>query len=344
LVCGQDELRKFDCSAAFIAAARGHAEVLAMVLAAGDDVDRLCKCGTGGDDLITCLVIAADEGHVACVRALLEAGAKVDLGDDATPLYVACFRGHLEVALALIAAGAEVDKAMTDDGATPLYVACSRGQLEVVLALIAAGADVNSARTDSGLTPLMSTTFGDTTSLEVAQLLVCHGADLNTTDDDGDTAAETARSEGHPAIADWLDAVSDHTAYQVCARVRDHARMRQLLRAGGADPAAAAAGTAPATQLALAATDRPVCPATAALAAAAARPWSPLRHLLHPPATRSAIGVLLHVAAALRSWQARSAWNFRGAVLPREVWLEIFEYLPRGSWPEFGRAALEGGP
>jgi ankyrin repeat protein len=279
--------------------------------------------------------------------ALIAAGADLDKArtdTGGTPLYGGCFNGHLEVALALIAGGAEVDKARTDDGGTPLYVACSRGQLEVVLALIAAGADVNSARTDSGLTPLMSTTFGDTTSLEVAQLLVCHGADLTAEYNASRTAAAIARSEGHPEIADWLAAVSDHTAYQVCARVRDHARMRQLLRAGGADPAAAAGGTAPATQLALAATDRPVCPATAALAAAAARPWSPLRHLLHPPATRSAIGVLLHVAAALRSWQARSAWNFRGAVLPREAWLEIFEYLPRGSWPEFGRAALEGGP
>ena len=91
------------------------------------------------------------------------------------------------------------------------------------------------------------------------------------------------------------DTFKCHTVYQICARVRDHMRMRAMLKAGGCDPTASTGdsetlsmlvklggamrltfwlpptGVIPtglaATELAAAATDRPVCPLTAAVAA-----------------------------------------------------------------------------
>ncbi len=47
-----------------------------------------------------------------------------------TPLCIAAEEGHMEVVNALIAAGADKDKA-DDDGTTPLFIAAEEGHVEV---------------------------------------------------------------------------------------------------------------------------------------------------------------------------------------------------------------------
>ena len=102
----------------------------------------------------TPLCNAAIRGDEAVVRALIEAGADVNLARDigATPLYIAAQKGHEAVVRALIEAGADVNKAR-DTGATPLFTAAEKGHEAVVRVLIETGADINKAR-DKGETPL----------------------------------------------------------------------------------------------------------------------------------------------------------------------------------------------
>lgn len=167
----------------------------------------------------------------------------------------------------------------------------------------------------------------DGTGLEVAQVLACHGADLEATwvSTDGTKLSlpMIAEINARPHIADWIKSIQNHTPYQICARVRNHTRMRELLRSGKCDPRIAAPGTHPAAKLATEQLDFPVCAQTTALARAAVQRWSPGRHFLHHPKVRAAVKLLLHILNRLDL--------VRGHLprMPREIWLYIFTFI---SW------------
>ena len=131
----------------------------------------------------TPLSMAAQSGHVAVVKLLVEKGAAVDakvnypgapapvvafyadpatvklltikaplkaLG--ATPLYIAAKEGHVAVAKVLLDNGAAID-AKADDAGAPLSIAARNGHLEMVKLLLEQGAAVDGADA-SGSTPL----------------------------------------------------------------------------------------------------------------------------------------------------------------------------------------------
>ena len=104
------------------AAEGGHIEVLQWARANG------CPWDEKG-----LLFIAAQKGHEAVVRALIEAGADVNKAKNngVTPLYIAAQDGHEAVVRALIELGADVNKAK-DTGATPLYINAQEGHETVV--------------------------------------------------------------------------------------------------------------------------------------------------------------------------------------------------------------------
>lgn len=89
----------------------------------------------------TPLMLAAQSGSVACVRALLELGAQANLCNQfgRTALALAAARGHAEVVGALCDAGA--DPNMVDaDGIAPLHWAAAEGHVDAARALLAGGA------------------------------------------------------------------------------------------------------------------------------------------------------------------------------------------------------------
>jgi hypothetical protein len=91
----------------------------------------------------TLLSVASEEGSEEAVRALIAAGADVNMASICemgfTPLHVAADRGSEPIARALIAAGADVNKA-NKFGVTPIRMAAQNGHEAVIRALIAAGA------------------------------------------------------------------------------------------------------------------------------------------------------------------------------------------------------------
>jgi ankyrin len=165
---------------------------------------------TGG---LTPLLFAAREGCLACARALLDAGADVNLGDpdEISPLLMAITNAHFDLAAALLDRGANPGK-WDWFGRTPLYAAVDMNtiphggrpdgpspdettSLQLVERLLTAGANPNAqlkllppyrhviddrvldAPLTIGATPLLRA--AKAFDVPVIRLLLAHGANVN---------------------------------------------------------------------------------------------------------------------------------------------------------------------
>jgi len=101
------------------------AELLVEATATAD-LDARC-----GPDLETALHVSCARGHVAIIKALLDASADHATVDayGRSPLLIACLADQPECASLMLASGADVEQPMTGDnpGATPLYAAACAG-------------------------------------------------------------------------------------------------------------------------------------------------------------------------------------------------------------------------
>jgi ankyrin repeat protein len=120
-----------------VASKEGHIECVRVLLDAGADVAQATQDGS------TALLVASQKGHLESVRVLLDAGADVAhaMQDGLTVLMLASQEGHIECVRVLLDAGADAAQA-TQDGLTALLVASQKGHIECVRVLLDAGADV----------------------------------------------------------------------------------------------------------------------------------------------------------------------------------------------------------
>jgi ankyrin repeat protein len=177
------------------------------------------------------LMIAARVGDPELSSALLEHGAAVDARDEhfgQTPLMIAAREGHLETARVLLTAGADVD-AQTEPEAPPRFVPPSESPegLSRGAGIIRAGwPDGRGKRFPAGgsKTPLLYATRGG--HLELARLLIDHGASLELADGNG--------------VTPLINAIANSSIIRVNRTgTSDHLRIAQLLLDAGADVNAA---------------------------------------------------------------------------------------------------------
>ena len=179
---------------------------------------------------MTPLMLAARSGCRDCARALVEAGANIDLADpkNVTPLYLAIDNMHFDTAKYLIEAGANPNK-WDWLGRTPLYAAVDvntlphggrpdrlstdqTSSIEVVRLLLEAGANPNpqikmhllwrhigddrgcDLMLTTGATPLLRA--AKTFDVEAINVLVEHGADLELPNAGGITPVMAAAGFG----------------------------------------------------------------------------------------------------------------------------------------------------
>ena len=221
------------------AAAQNHADVVRLLIAHGADANLQskkvearkqyglnAKVKTNGViGGMTALVLAAREGALESVRALVEAKADLNgtTGDGSSAMLVAIQNGHYDVARYLVEQGADVNLA-NSKGWNPLYLAIKNRNLETgtipvpngdqamdfIKLLLDRGVNVNarlSANTEirngqratwlneNGATPFLRAALcGD---VEVMKLLLSHGADPNIATNDHTTPLMAAAGVGY---------------------------------------------------------------------------------------------------------------------------------------------------
>ena len=180
------------------AAGDGDKELLALLIAAGADVNAADK--DGYTPLNRALFW---KGHTECVKLLLAApGIDVNKAneDGWTPLARAAYKGHTEcVKLLLAAPGIDVNKA-EKDGSTPLYGAACNGHSACVRLLLAAP-DINVNKADENdWTPLARAACNGHSAC-VRLLLAAPGIDVNKAEKDGWTPLTAAEIYGHTECA-----------------------------------------------------------------------------------------------------------------------------------------------
>lgn len=165
-------------TALILAATAGAEEVVAALLEQGADPNLADPAGNRWANLPrTALNGAARAGCLACVRHLLERGARVDAAPegDATPLMAAARYGHLDITRFLVEREADVNARIQGDG-TPLIEAARGGHAAIVELLLERGATPDVAVSGDGNPLIMAAAGGH---LEIARTLLDAGADPN---------------------------------------------------------------------------------------------------------------------------------------------------------------------
>lgn len=164
-------------------------------------------------------------------------------------LYEACAREDLNLVKDLVNRGADVNKNLTAQAEKPLHVAALNGDLAIVEFLIERGARANAHSYDIEVpTPLhLAVTGHQPNHLEVARLLIKHGADLEASSIQDQTPLHIACKHGNVDMVQFLiDSGADlnvqerhgFTPLVIAAMKSENLTFRtitQMLLAAGAD-------------------------------------------------------------------------------------------------------------
>ena len=162
-------------------------------------MDTLLKAGANPDSVDdggrTALSYAAEGGNVILVKALLAAKANPNAGKNGSALFATA---NPEILKLLLAAGANPNS-QDQTGRTPLLAVIEKGPVESAALLIQHGADVNTANDNNHMTPLQMAVWVQ--DLAKISLLLTNQADVNAQHPSGRTALDMSReAEGgyHP--------------------------------------------------------------------------------------------------------------------------------------------------
>lgn len=180
----------------------------------------------------TGLLMAAKSGRADVIALLLDLGTPINLTDASgqSALHAAAWSGSVPVAQLLIERGAEIDARDRRFNGTPLDWASHFHKQQLtdflstvssdLFSLVAVGA-VDRVRSLLGAQPSLAKTVRNAetalfclpsgheeVALELAELLLSHGADASVSNSTGRTAADEAAHNGLDAVADLLQSAS----------------------------------------------------------------------------------------------------------------------------------------
>ena len=231
----------------------GGFKVAQLLLNRGVNINVRDKTGrTPLHEVLTNLDNSFLDYFVDAVRFLLDHGADVDAEDDnrSTPLHVISQYGNVKVTRLLLEHGAHVD-ARDNDESTPLHFALRCKNIEVARLLLDHGANIN-ARNKEDQTPVHVLLAIKKRYLDVDNIrfFLERGADVDAVDNDHSTLLDKASFNGKVEVAQLLlerganintRNKRGHTPlHRVLVNLRDHAGAHyfdtiQLLLGHGAD-------------------------------------------------------------------------------------------------------------
>jgi hypothetical protein len=152
---------------------------------------------------------AASTGDEARLQAILseKASAVEEFSSDGwTALHLAAAFGTPLSVGALIFRGARVDAiSQNAQQNQPLHAALALGKNPSTIELLVShGADVNATQA-GGFTPIFSAAAAN--RIDLAEMLMEHGANPHHASDQGKTPADFAREHGHAELAAWFDSL-----------------------------------------------------------------------------------------------------------------------------------------
>lgn len=185
------------------AAENGNAEQVRSLLGQGANREARDKLGR------TPLLLATRSNQIESARVLIEAGANVNAKDniDDSPYLYAGASGFNQILRLTLDHGADL-KSTNRYGGTALIPAAEKGYADNVRTLIDAGVDVNHLNRLhwTALMEAIVLSDGGPRHVEIVELLVKAGADVNIADKDGITPLTHARQRGYTAIVKILEA------------------------------------------------------------------------------------------------------------------------------------------
>uniref|UniRef100_A0A336L5G5 CSON003381 protein n=1 Tax=Culicoides sonorensis TaxID=179676 RepID=A0A336L5G5_CULSO len=149
------------------------------------------------------LLAACSDNDMTTVRKLLGENSGINEGTDDgdSLLSLACSAGYYELAQVLLAMSAQVEDRGQKNDCTPLMEAASAGHIDIIELLLKHGADVN-AQSSTGNTPLMYACAGG--HVDAVKLLLAAGANVEDHNENGHTPLMEAASAGHVSVAKIL--------------------------------------------------------------------------------------------------------------------------------------------
>ena len=163
-------------------------------------VEELLKAGA-----VLTIFEAAATGQTARVRELIAASPSIVNAyapDGFHPLGLAAFFGNKETVEALLQAGADVNQQSREAmKVSALHSSAAALRPDIAALLLAKGASPN-LRGEAGITVFHS--VGATGQIELAEMLLTHGGDLNAADTSGKTPLAYAIDRKKDAMVAWL--------------------------------------------------------------------------------------------------------------------------------------------
>jgi len=160
----------------------------------------------------TPLLLATRRNQIESARVLIEAGANVNAKDniDDSPYLYAGASGFNQILRLTLDHGADL-KSTNRYGGTALIPAAEKGFVDNARTLIDAGVDVNHLNRLhwTALMEAIVLSDGGPKHVEIVELLVKAGADVNIADKDGVTPLTHARQRGYTAMVKTLEAAEN---------------------------------------------------------------------------------------------------------------------------------------